>query len=91
VKLGLSKKPERRVNQLQTGHSERLRLYHAEPVPPEKVRIFEKLLHRDLNYLRMIGEWFDLSVADAVAHVQFTIIQYDGIDDLAGKMREHRI
>jgi len=91
VKLGLSKKPERRVNQLQTGHSERLRLYHAEPVPPEKVRIFEKLLHRDLNYLRMIGEWFDLSVADAMAHIQFTIIQYDGIDNLAEKMRQHRV
>jgi len=91
VKLGISAKPERRINELQTGHANRLQIYHTEPVPGEKARLFERLLHRDIGFRRTVGEWFDISVADAVAHVQFTIIQYDGVDDLAGKIQRRRI
>jgi hypothetical protein len=89
VKLGISGNPGRRVSQLQTGCADRLQLFHSEPIGDKK--LFERLLHRDLGYLRMIGEWFNLTVAQAIAHVQFTVIQYDGIADLADKFRRRRI
>lgn len=76
TKLGISKDPDSRLRQLQTGHAQRLRLYYQEPVPASQARLFEGLLHRQVSFLRTHGEWFDLSVADAIAHVQFTLIEH---------------
>lgn len=87
VKLGISSQPTRRLTQLQTGHAERLRLFHCEPVEQSKGRLLEKLLHRDVGYLRAVGEWFNLSVEHAIAHVQHTIIRYADVTDLAEKVR----
>ena len=75
-KLGISVNPDRRVNQLQTGHAARLHVYHQEPVPANKTRLYEQYLHRDVGYNRVVGEWFALTVAEAIAQVQFTLIQY---------------
>jgi len=91
VKLGISANPDQRVRQLQTGHAERLQVFHREPVPNTKARAFEKLLHRDVGYRRTVGEWFDLDVEQAVAQVQFTIIQYDDVDNLPEKLRRRLI
>jgi hypothetical protein len=91
LKLGISADPDRRVGQLQTGHAERLHVFHREPVPDDKARLFERLLHRDIGFRRTIGEWFDMTLEQAVAHIQFTIIQYDGVDNLAEKLRLRRI
>jgi hypothetical protein len=91
LKLGISGDPDRRVGQLQTGHAERLQVYHREPVAAEKARLFERLLHRDINYRRTRGEWFDLTVEQAIAHIQFTIIEYDDVDNLAEMVRLRRI
>lgn len=91
VKLGISVDPERRLHQLQTGHHERLRLFHAEPVPRDKARLFERLLHRDIGYKRSHGEWFNLNVDDAIAQITFTLIQYDLVNNLGDKVRQRRI
>jgi hypothetical protein len=91
VKLGISAVPARRVKQLQTGHSARLHLFHEEPVSNTIARVMERLLHRDVGYLRLRGEWFQLTVEQAVAQVKFTIIQYEGVDSLVEKMRTRRI
>jgi len=77
VKLGISFDPDARLRQLQTGHSEILKVFHKEPVDEERVKIFEKLLHRDNRHLRLRGEWFNMKVSHAISYVQFTIIQYD--------------
>lgn len=82
VKLGVSNDPERRLRQLQTGHAERLHLFHTEPVDSERSRLFERLLHRDINHHRQHGEWFRLTAEAAILHVQFTIIEYDLEPDL---------
>ena len=91
VKLGFSADPDRRVSELQTGHCHRLHVYHAEPVCPEKARLFERLLHRDIGYERERGEWYNLTVEQAIAQVRFTVIEYDSVDDLANKVRRRRI
>jgi hypothetical protein len=77
VKLGISADPDQRVRELQTGHPEPLKVLHREPVDLERVRLFERLLHRDNNHHRLHGEWFNLTVEQATAYVIFTIIQYD--------------
>jgi len=75
VKLGISKNPDRRVRQLQTGHSDRLHLFHTEPVPEG---VFERLLHNNLRHRRLRGEWFDLTVEQAIADVMFVVIEHGG-------------
>jgi hypothetical protein len=93
VKLGISDNPDRRRAHLQTGHPARLRVFHQEPVSDGKgkARLLERLLHRDVSYLRTVNEWFNLTVEHAIAHVQFTLIHYGDIDNLAEKMRLRRI
>jgi hypothetical protein len=90
-KLGISHDPSARLQQLQTGHPELLKVYHQEPASAENVKILERLLHRDINYLRQRGEWFKLSVEDAITHVRFTLIQYDDTPDLKEKVRLRRV
>jgi hypothetical protein len=87
VKLGISVDPDQRLRQLQTGHAAPLRVFHREPVDAERVKLFERLLHRDNHHHRLRGEWFNLDVARAIAYVQFTIIQYDlvPLDELRRK------
>ena len=77
VKLGISADPDSRVRQLQTGHSEQLQVFHREPVNEDRIKLFERLLHRDNRHHRVRGEWFNISVDHAISYVQFTIIQYD--------------
>jgi hypothetical protein len=90
-KLGISNDPSKRVRQLQTGHVGQLRLWHAEPAEAAKVKSLERLLHRDLRHHRVRGEWFNLSVRDATLHIQFTMIAYDSVADLAEKVRRGTI
>lgn len=76
VKIGLSKHPDRRLRQLQTGHACKLVLHHAEPVEDGQVRALERIVHEQIRHRRMQGEWFDLTVPDAIAEVQFVMIRY---------------
>jgi predicted GIY-YIG superfamily endonuclease len=69
VKLGLSMDPQRRVRQLQTGSAEALFIHHVEEVSDGRVKIAEKALHQMLGHKRLKGEWFNISVEDAIAEV----------------------
>ncbi len=66
VKLGYSKHPDKRLKQLQTGNPEILILHHCEMVEIDNIRRAEKELHRILGYCRLKGEWFNMSVDDAI-------------------------
>ena len=77
VKLGISADPDKRRSDLQTGHPEPLTVFHREAVDIERVRLYERLLHRDNNHHRFRGEWFRLTVVEAIAYVQLTLIEYD--------------
>ena len=77
VKMGISADPDRRLRDLQTGHPEPLTVYYREPVAVDRVRLYERLLHRDNAHTRRHGEWFNLSVEQATAYIIFTPIEYD--------------
>jgi hypothetical protein len=76
VKIGFSNNPQKRLRQLQTGHPERLHLHHTQGFPAKRVKVMEKIIHHTISYLRQTGEWFDLSVEDAIAEVEFALIRY---------------
>ena len=64
TKIGWSKNPHKRLKQLQTGNSHKLRLVKVYDVP----RIKERYLHKALIRFktRHNGEWFDIRSADAI-------------------------
>jgi hypothetical protein len=91
VKLGISANPERRLRQLQTGHHQQLHLFHTEPVASDRARLYDRLLHRDIGHMRSHGEWFHITVEDAIAYIICTFIDYDSVENLSEKVRQHRI
>ena len=54
IKIGHSRYPQRRLAQLQTAHSEPLRLLHVEPGD----RVDEEGIHAWFAHARVRGEWF---------------------------------
>lgn len=76
VKIGISVNPAKRVKQLQTGHATPLKVFHQQAFPAKNTRMIEQILHRELHHLRLTGEWFTLSVEDAIAEVEFALIRY---------------
>lgn len=76
IKLGYSRDPLYRLRQLQTGSSAPLHLVHYTSVEGADQRLLETCLHRDINHLRVRGEWFRLSESDARSLIQWAVIRY---------------
>lgn len=66
-KIGISKNPKRRIRQLQTGNSSKLKL--IESYPSEHAGLIEKTLQRRYAYLKKEGEWFDLSLLNEISFI----------------------
>jgi len=64
-KIGVSRCPQKRIKQLQTGNSSELKL--IETYQSEYADLIEKTLHRRYSYLKKEGEWFNLSVENEVS------------------------
>ena len=90
VKIGISTKPERRLKQLQTGQDKVLRLHHTESTSSGFPKFLEQFVHSQVNHRRLKGEWFDLSVADAIAEVKFAIMTWEDDPLLKMRVREKR-
>jgi len=67
-KIGVSKHPKKRVQQLQTGNSSELKL--IESYQSEFAYQIEKTLQRRYSYLKKEGEWFDMSVSNEVSFLE---------------------
>lgn len=64
-KIGISKNPHKRVKQLQTGNSSKLKL--IEFYSSEYANMIEKTLQRRYSYLKKEGEWFELSLLNEMS------------------------
>lgn len=65
-KIGISKEPQKRIKQLQTGNGEKLRLI-KEFKNPSKIypeNVMERRLHFLLRQFRKTGEWFEFRDMD---------------------------
>lgn len=85
VKVGCSKHPDKRLKQLQTGHSEVLELAYTTAVPAAQVRLMERVIHETNRHRKVHGEWFDLTVENAILEVRCAVMQYG--DELETTMR----
>lgn len=66
-KIGVSKHPQQRVRELQTGNASELRLINT--YQSEYAHKIEKTLQRRYSYLRREGEWFDMSISNEVSFI----------------------
>lgn len=65
-KIGVSKSPNIRIKQLNTGNPSPTKLIEA--YPSEKAYQIEKILHRMYSHLKIENkEWFDLSIKEEVS------------------------
>lgn len=67
MKIGVARKPWKRVSDLQTGHPEKLSVYWMEANVWGE--IIERIAHQILAPRRMEGEWFDVPLEVAIAAV----------------------
>lgn len=61
-KIGISKNPQKRIEQLQTGNSSELKI--IETYKSEYYNKIEKALHRRFSHARINGEWFALDAVE---------------------------
>lgn len=66
-KIGISKHPNKRLSQLQTGNSAELRLIDV--YSTELASQIEGTLHRKYSHLHKNGEWFDGSIDIEVSFI----------------------
>jgi len=67
-KIGVSKKPQRRLKQLQTGNSSELKLINT--YSSEFANKIEKFLHNIYSGWKKNGEWFDIPITEALGFVE---------------------
>jgi len=79
IKVGLSKHPEKRVKQLQTGNENSLSLLFCEEFECSREKVFkiEKMVHKNLSMRckKRVGEWFYLDNLE-IEQIKNTIIWY---------------
>jgi predicted GIY-YIG superfamily endonuclease len=61
-KIGISKHPEKRLTQLQTGSSGQLKL--IDKYLTGNYFYIEGVLHRRFSHFKKMGEWFDMSIKE---------------------------
>lgn len=75
-KFGYSNDPHKRLKQLQTGNIHTLTLLHTIPVPKQQVKILESKLHKEINYKKIKGEWFNIDNDQAINLLTWFEIHY---------------
>lgn len=78
-KIGFSSDVERRLKALQTGHPEKLFIHHKVSVEKARVRLLERIIHKENRHIRLTGEWFNFTPKEAQETVDHAIIRY--LDD----------
>lgn len=63
-KIGVSKHPQKRIKQLNTGNSSELKL--IESYESDFAHQIERALQRRFSYMKKEGEWFELSIKEEV-------------------------
>lgn len=66
-KIGISKNPQKRLKQIQTGSAEEIRL--VAQYETENYGHIEKYFHRKYEYLNTIGEWFNLTLENELSFI----------------------
>ena len=86
-KIGFSRNPETRLQQLQTGNHEKLEVHATIEVLAEDAHLLEKHIHKDISYKRLKGEWFGLTKKEAIDYFAFVEMRWaSDVDQLKYKI-----
>jgi hypothetical protein len=91
LKIGYAADPRSRLSNLQVGQAVELMIHYEEETEASRAKVIEKLIHRQLGHKRIRGEWFDVSVDDAIAEVKYAFIRWDGEENLAALFKRKLI
>lgn len=67
-KIGISKDPDRRIKELQTGNDSNLFIINKY-YSPKYHRKIEKALHKTYGYCNILNEWFELENDKALSFI----------------------
>jgi len=73
MKVGLTRQPVERRAALQVGNHSELAIHHAVPVPKADARAVEAYAHWLISHSSIGGEWFGVSIGDAIEAVDSAI------------------
>lgn len=75
-KIGFSNNVQQRLKSLQTGHPSKLYIHHTVEVDDHKVKLLERVIHKEIKHHKSHGEWFNLTPETAKAELEFAMIRY---------------
>jgi hypothetical protein len=87
-KVGISKAPDQRLKALQTGHPRKLRIHSLRETNAEKTKLLESVIHHHLKHYKTHGEWFDISLEDAILEVEYALMRWEDDPTLRSRVKE---
>lgn len=75
-KVGWSADPKARLTNLQVGQAVEIKLHYEEATEPDKAKVIEKLIHKQIAHKRVRGEWFNVTLEEAIGEVRFAFIRW---------------
>ena len=87
-KVGISKNPNKRLKNLQTGHPYPLQIHHIVETNIIQTKLLETVIHRNLKFYKTNGEWFNMSLQNLKLQVEFVLIRYGDEQNLPMLVRE---
>jgi hypothetical protein len=76
-KIGYAQDPKARLSNLQVGQAVELKLHYEEATETATAKVIEKLIHKQIAHKRVRGEWFDVSLEEAIGEVRFAFIRWE--------------
>lgn len=79
-KIGFTKDPDKRLKTLQTGNPKKLQIHYKEQINENEVKYIEKQIHNELKRKQVSGEWFNISLDDAISEVKYAVMRYTKVE-----------
>jgi hypothetical protein len=87
-KIGWSADPQSRLTNIQVGQALTVQLWYHEPVEASLAPVIEKLIHKQIGHQRIRGEWFNLSLEEAKAEVQYGVVRWSQEPNLVFRFKK---
>lgn len=79
-KIGFTKDPDKRLRTLQTGNHKKLQIHYKEMIGENEVKYIEGRIHEELKRKQVSGEWFNVSLDDAISEVKYAVMRYAKVE-----------
>jgi len=90
-KVGISKDPNRRLRNLQTGHPYPLKIHLLKETDVSRTKLLETVIHRHLKFYKTSGEWFDVNLENLKLDVEYALMRYEDDPSLEFRLNEKLI